>query len=162
MMRVSTAIAKYNYPLIAYHIGEIAAELGDKIAPTFEDNPIRARTWTGLLLFQLYPSIWGNPPSRGNRGWLGTPGPTSQPRRRAATSSSRWPTVSRRSPRPSADLVNGTKGQIPAHLKTLSERVADLRAVLAKNPPSDKRLVPGGPALPIRRPGRRRRRSAAR
>jgi hypothetical protein len=153
MMRVSNAISKYNFPLIAFHTGEIAADLGDKIAATYQDNPILAAHWTGLLLYQLYPALWGyssigsQPPFAREAGLLSVTnlGPSRGFIQQVGDSIK---AVSKAS----ADLVNGTRGQVPANLKALSEQVAALRAVLDKNPPADKRLVPGGPVLPIRNP----------
>ncbi len=49
----------------------------------------------------------------------------------------------------SADLLNGTKNQAEKNQKELGDRVAALRAVLQKTPPSERRLVPGGPPFPV-------------
>ena len=38
MMRVSQASGTFNYPLIAYYIGEVAADLGERVAANYESN----------------------------------------------------------------------------------------------------------------------------
>ncbi len=103
MMRVNPAITKYNFPLIAYHIGEVAADLGEKVHASYANNPVRASHLAGLLLYQVYPALFGWQPGPGQTGPASRACSTSRPATptspRAATTSSRWPTPSGRSPR---------------------------------------------------------------
>ena len=61
LMRVNPQLAKYNYSLIAHYVGLLAADLGDKIAEVASENPEQAQYWTGLLLYQVYPALTGQP-----------------------------------------------------------------------------------------------------
>ena len=49
LMQIGTAVSKYNYPLIAHAAGQLAAELGNRIATGFTANQDKAKYLTRFL-----------------------------------------------------------------------------------------------------------------
>ena len=97
MMRVSNATTKYNFPLIAFNIGEVAADLGDRIAATYQDNPILCTTGPGCCSTSFTPRSGAIARSGPNRRSHETRGcSASRTWARTVRSSSKWETASRR------------------------------------------------------------------
>ena len=144
------AVPNYNFGLVAYAAGQLAAQLGDQIAANY--SPTRAPPST-----RSRPSTWQvccwarfTRRSRGGRecGKAASCTPTRVRRgptlRKCSTRSSPWP--GRRwicsGPRP---------GQLKARRQDLTARVAALKEFLAKNAPTNNHLVPQDDGFPVRR-----------
>lgn len=147
MMRISAAAGRFNYPLVAYYIGVLAADLGDRVVSSYSQNLTQAQYWTGYLVYQVYPALAGQEGAR-DSGLLKMPGAANSLSFIRQLADHVRPVV-----RISVDLVSKTpKGQMPQVAKDLSERVGQLRTFLDKNAPNDVRLVPGGAAFPVKPP----------
>jgi hypothetical protein len=144
MIRVNPAIAKYNFGLIAYHLGLLSAELGEKIDSSFNSNPNQSEYLTGLLVTPIAQAFNGVEGAR-ESGLLHVPSshPSIGPSQSfiKQVSDHVLPVA-----KAAVELVRvrGT-GQVPARKKDLSERVASLKSFLDKSAPKDFHLVPGGP-----------------
>ena len=143
LMRVNPQLAGYNYSLIAHHVGLLAADLGDKIAEAASENPAQAQLWTGLLLYQVYPSLTGQPNVR-DSGLLNFPN--------VGAHASFIKQLSDRVQAVSVAAVTLTRaagGLVPKQQKELSNQVATLRTFLTKSAPADRKLLPDGPEFPL-------------
>ena len=139
MMQVNPAIAKYNFPLIAYNLGMVTVEVGERVSTGFSKNSTEAEYLTGLLvepLFQAFNGIQGVRES----GLLHTP---------AASASQNFikqvADLESSIARAAVELIRVPTGMRPDKLKDLSNRIASLKALLDKNKPKDYHLVPSGP-----------------
>jgi hypothetical protein len=154
MVRVNPAMAKYNFGLIAYDIGQLAAELGDKISATFALNPVLAERWTALLVGPIYQAFYGFEGAR-ESGLLHVPaghpnfGPNQSAIRQIAelqTAVAKAAVEMIRAPGAQAKALAAQDPKKPfKELNDLNERVAALKAYLSKNPPKRFELMPGGP-----------------
>ncbi len=62
MMRVTSANGCFNFALIAYHIGELSAAIGERIASSdLSKGTAEAEYLTSLLVYQIYPALNGQP-----------------------------------------------------------------------------------------------------
>jgi hypothetical protein len=142
MMPIGSAVPNANYGLIAHLAGELAAELGEQIAASASENRAKAEYLTGFLIGPLYQAFEGTPSARDS-------GLT-----RMATGSAReevQQTFDLIKPlaRSAVNLVRSGGGLVAQGQKDLTARVAALKNHLAKNPPKDLHLVPGGPEYPL-------------
>jgi hypothetical protein len=139
MMQVSPAGPKLNYALVAYHIGLLAAELGETIA---ESDLVRARYPTGLLVYQVFNALHGETGVRGsglvNQTNLGT----------SQALVKELDTLVGRVAAAAIGVTTAVGTQLPQRQQELRARVNDLRAVLAKSAPKDLQVIPGGPSFP--------------
>lgn len=143
MMRVSAASGQFNYPLIAYYIGEVAADLGERIASTYDDNFTLAQYWASPLIYQVYASLNGQDGAR-DSGLLKM---QLSPQHKKFVQE--VADLVRPVTRASVDLFKAPKGTRDKMAKELSDRVGQLKAFLDKNPPAQKSLVPGGQPFPL-------------
>ena len=142
LIQVSPAIPKYNYPLIGYWVGSLAADVGDAIAKEFKKNPTEAEYLSGLLIGPIAQSFGGIEGAR-ESGLLNLP--TSHPNVPPSLTYLRQiADLNTATGRAAVELVRAPKGQIPERLADLGKRVAELRDFLAKNPPKDFHLIPPG------------------
>lgn len=141
MMQISAAVPGYNYPLVAHAAGELAAELGGRVAASFMINPIRARYLTALLAGPIHEAFNGAPGLR-ESGLIHVT--TGEP----AAYSQKVADLVKSIIKGSADLLISPSKQTPDRIKDLNARVDALKAHLEKNPPADRRLVRGGPEFP--------------
>jgi hypothetical protein len=143
LMRVNPQLGKYNYTLIAHSIGVLAADLGEKIAAAASENPEQSRFWTGLLLYQVYPALSGQPGVR-DSGLLNAP-----------NLGSHAPFIKQVNDRvqeicvAAVNLDRAAGGLIPPRQKDVLNRVATLREFLTKSAPSDRKLLPSSTELPL-------------
>ena len=146
MMRIDSALSKFNFALVGYNIGEVAADLGAKANEVFDKNHHETRYYTSFLLYQIHPALEGVPNVR-DAGLLKVPGghPSfTQAKPFLQQLDSQVKPVYQAS----VELLNAPRGKYKDMQKQLANRVASLRAFLEKNPPSDAWLVPGGPEFP--------------
>jgi hypothetical protein len=141
MMQITSAVPKYNFGLVAYAAGQLAAELGDQIVSTFPENRIKADYLTALLIGPVYQAFDGQPGMHDSGLLHGYTGNYRNDIQRIANQIK--PVA-----RAAVDLLNAPGGQVSAHRKDLSARVALLKDFLEKNTPADHHLVPGGPEYP--------------
>ncbi|WP_254053430.1 HEAT repeat domain-containing protein [Singulisphaera sp. GP187] len=131
MMRVSAANGKFNYKLVAYYGGEVAAELGERILATYGTNITLAQSYAAPLLYQIYPSFYGVEGAResgllrmpnlgNNRGFIEQLGNQIKPVAKSAV-----------------ELFKAPKGNRDKYAKELSDKVAVLKSFLDKNVPDD-------------------------
>ncbi|AGA30276.1 hypothetical protein Sinac_6177 [Singulisphaera acidiphila DSM 18658] len=132
MMRVSQANGKFNYKLVAYYGGEVAAELGERIVATYENNNALAQSYAAPLLYQIYPAFYGVDGAResgllrmpnlgNNRVFVEQLGNLIKPVAKSAV-----------------ELFKAPKGNRGKVAKDLSDKVAALKSFLDKNVPEDK------------------------
>jgi hypothetical protein len=152
LLTISNSIPKVNYPLLSYHIGLLAAEIGDKICAEydatkgrFERNKGPASYLTGLLLMQIEPALVGVSTVKGS-GILNSSHPSAVANKPFAQG---LEGQVRNVGKAALDLVRagGTAQEIAR--KDLAAKVTDLRAFLQKNRPTDFELIPGGLKVPI-------------
>jgi hypothetical protein len=145
MMVVPAGINQYNYTMLAHTVGEVAAALGERIKEVYPKNPTQAEAWTGLIVTQILQTFDGVDTAR-DSGLLKAPHP-------AANAARPFITQVRDKTRPVAAsavrLVKEPAGRAAQNLKDLEAKVADLKALLDKNPPANTWLVPGGPNFPM-------------
>lgn len=131
MLRVSPANGKFNYKLIAYYGGEVAAELGTRILATYGANIALAQSYAAPLLYQIYPTFYGVEGAResgllrmpnlgNNRGYVDQMGNAIKPVAKAAV-----------------ELFKAPKGNRDKMAKDLDAKVAALKSFLEKNAPED-------------------------
>jgi hypothetical protein len=145
-MQVSGSIGKYNFPLIAHNIGDVAANLGESINETFPKNPSKAEYLTGLLLKQVYEALEGVPATRGS-GLLRGDHPNIGASRNYIKQVS---DLIKPIAKTSVELIRAPKGQVAKLQKDLGDKVAALKGFLDKNQPANNWLVPGGQPFPFK------------
>lgn len=161
MMQINPAIRGYNFPLVAYDTGTLAAEIGAQVNSGFRANQVRSNYLTGLLVAPIYQTFKGIDGAR-ESGLLNAPALGS-----AQSYVARIADLTASVSKASIELIRAPNGQIDARQKDLGERLATLKAYLDKNPPKDWRLVPGGPEFKVRQaqvadaPGAQRRLAGA-
>ena len=64
MMQITTAVPKYNFHLVAHAAGQLAAELGRRIAAGYSRNQDKAKYVTALLIGPVYQAFDGVPGAR--------------------------------------------------------------------------------------------------
>jgi hypothetical protein len=146
MMQIDNALSKFNFTLVGYNIGEVAADLGEKVNAVFDENQNQSRYYTGFLLYQIHPALDGAPNVR-NGGLL--KGQGAHPAfNQARPFLQQLDDLVKPVYKVSVELLNAPRGRYPEMRKELAARVAALRTFLRKNPPQDVRLVPGGKPFP--------------
>jgi hypothetical protein len=141
-MPISSAVSKYNYQLIAHSSGQLAAELGTRIASGFTANQDKARYLTALLIGPVYQAFDGVPGAR-DSGLLHTAGGA------PATYVKKVFDLVKPVAQSTIELLNAGQRQIKDRQKEVMANVAALKDFLDKNPPPDRHLVPEGVEFPI-------------
>jgi hypothetical protein len=152
MMKVSNAVAPYNYTLIGHEIGNLAAELGKQIVEEYDRAPAnfdkekdQAAHLTSLLLFQVYPAIIGEEGVR-DSGLNHSPHPNAGA---AGPFLKKLDDKVKAVTRGAYELLRaGGVGNL-ARRNELDVKVTDLKSFLAQNLPKDRHLVPGGPEFEL-------------
>jgi hypothetical protein len=147
MMKID-ASKKYNFQLVAYHIGDLAAELGEKANESFKLNPAMTEHWTGLLLYQVFPALDGVENAR-ESGLTHVPlnHPSIGPAQKFIRE---LDAMVKPVARAAVDLLRAPKGQYDARQKDLAHAVDALRTYLDKNVPKESTLWPNGPEFPAK------------
>jgi hypothetical protein len=145
MMEIPAGINGYNFPLIAYSVGELAATLADKIRDVFPKNPTQAESLTGLLVAPIIQTFDGVDAAR-DSGLLKSTHPAATAARPFVKSvSDKIKPVTAAAIR----LIREPGGKAAQNLKELEGKTAELKALLQKNPPANTSLVPGGPQFQV-------------
>jgi hypothetical protein len=143
MMRVNPLVGKYNFGIVAYDMGKLAAELGEVAGSRFSDNPTLSEYMAGLLVGPVFQAFNGTDGAR-ESGLLKVPaahpniGPNVQYIRQIADLESSIAKAA-------VEMIRSPGGAQAARRKDLGDRVASLKAFLEKSPAKDFHLVPGGP-----------------
>jgi len=144
MLRISTANGKVNFPLIAYYVGEVAADLGERVAASYATNMTQARYWTAPLLYQIWPALNGLSGVR-DSGLLHMPSLAPADRTFIDQVNGLVKPVAKSA----VELIKSPTGGREKLAKELSDRVGALKTFLDKNQPSDTKLVPTGKPFPL-------------
>jgi hypothetical protein len=154
MIPIPSGTARFNYALETYHMGRLAAEIGDKIVHEYELHPKDflkrsdyARSLTGLLLYQVYPAIAGDDEIK-DSGLMKVRSLPEPQMRLLRGLDEQLKSVSSAA----VELLKAGGGEVESRSKVLGARVAELNAFLDKNRPSEVELIPGGPKFPIAPP----------
>ncbi len=140
MMQITQAVPNYNYGLVAYAAGQLAAQLGDQIAANYSDkgtalNPIKAEYLASLLLGPIYQTFEGAQGVR-ESGLLHTNAGA------ARADAQKVLDAIKPVARAAVDLLRSPTGLLKARRQDLTARVAALKEFLAKNAPTNNHLVP--------------------
>src|SRR5207248_545643 len=129
MMQVPASIGGYNFTLIAYSVGEVAAALGERVHEQFPQNANQAEFLTGLLVAQIIQTFDGIDVAR-DSGLLKSAHPNANPARPFVkqVADNTKPIAAA-----AVKLVKGPAGQAPQNLQELQKRVTELKAWLQKN-----------------------------
>jgi hypothetical protein len=139
MIQVPGAVANFNYPLVAYHMGQLAAELGDRIA---DQAPEPAKYYTGFL-YQIYYGLKGEQGVRES-------GLVTQAKGRGGVAD--LEKLVGQVVAAAITLSRSVGNQVPPNRAALKAKVNDLKAYLAKNSPKSDKLTPDGKAYPVNAP----------
>jgi HEAT repeat protein len=145
MMEIQAGINGYNFPMIAYSVGELAAMLGDRVRDNFPKNATQAEFWTGLIVAQVLQTFDGVDAAR-DSGLLKSAHPAATAARPfiKSVSDKTKPVAAA-----AVKLVREPAGRAAQNLKDLESRIAELKMLLQKNPPANTWLVPNGPKFPV-------------
>ncbi len=146
-----TPSQQFNFTIEAYHIGRLAAELGEKVGYEYDQNEKLfakrsdyARYLTGLLLYQVSPSLGGEQMVQ-NSGLLNMRHPGIAPAKKFMTE---LDDQIKNVIQEAVDLLRAGGAELPGIREKLGKRVAELNAFLDKNRPENVELYPGGPKFP--------------
>jgi hypothetical protein len=141
LMQITSAVGRYNFPLVAHAIGQLGADLAAMIESNFATNPSKARYLAVLLAGPVFEAFAGVEGARSS-GLLNADAGASADYIRKLHDQLR-PVM-----KAVADLSFSARSQIPNRRKDLLAQVAALRSYLDKNAPPDRHLVQGGPDFP--------------
>lgn len=143
MLRINPQVTKFNFALVAYHMGRAAADIAERAIEDSKASDARALRMADALL-QICWGFEGDTAIRG-AGLLRN--------EHASLTSSRAPARSiaervKAVASAAVELGNAPKARKDAARDTLSSRIEELRSTLAKVQPSDLSLYPDGPRFP--------------
>jgi hypothetical protein len=141
LMQITQAVPDYNYPLVAFSTGQLAAQVGDQILANYSDqgkplNATKAEYLTTILLGPIYQAFEGVPGARESGLLHGNVGG-------ARSAVQKVLDAIKPMARASLELIRSPNGLLKARHQDLATRVAALKDFLAKNAPASKHLVPG-------------------
>ena len=150
MMKVPPAIVPYNFPMIGQEIGQLTAEIGQKIIQDFDSDPANfdrekdlAAHLTALLLFQAYPALVGEDGVR-DSGLLHSPHKNAiEAKPFLLKLDDKVKTVCRAA----YELLRAGGAGNKAARNDLEAKIVDLKSFLGQTNLKDRHLVPGGPEI---------------
>lgn len=148
MIKIDGTITKYNYQLVAYCVGSLAAAIGEQANRSFDKSRGVTELCTSLLLYKLHGAFEGMPEARDSgllHGAAGNPA-FAQARTFLKQTDDHIAPVARAA----LGVLRVPSGQVSKQREELSQAVASLRQFLAKNPPADSKLIPGGKEFPVK------------
>ena len=148
VMKVPTAVSPYNFALVGHEVGELAVDLGSRIVQEYDEDPANfdkskdlSAHLTGLLLFQVYPSLIGEE-GVNDSGLLRSPHPTAAAAKPfLAKVDEKVKAVSRQA----YELLRAGGAGNKAARNDLDGKLADLKSLLSQTMPKERHLTPGGP-----------------
>lgn len=148
MIRIDGAVTKFNYPLVAYYVGGLAADLGEQANRSFDKSRGMTELCTSLLLYKLHGAFEGTPEARDSGLLHGVAGNAAlaQAKPFLKQADDHIAPVARAA----LGVLRVTPGQVSAQRKELSQSVASLRQFLEKNTPTNTQLIPGGKDFPVK------------
>jgi hypothetical protein len=155
MLKVPPAAAKFNFNLEAYQIGLLAADVGDKIVAeydlhktNFAKQSDRARYLSGLLIYQVYPSLAGDEEVPGS-GLIKSTHPAAVAAKPFLTGlEAQMKDVAKAA----LEFINSGGAQQKKARDELAKQAGELRAFLGKNRPGETDLFPGAPKIALNPP----------
>jgi hypothetical protein len=144
LMQISSSVAKYNYRLVVHTAGQLAVELGGRIASGYgkNQNQDKAKYLAALLIGPVYQAFDGVPGSR-DSGLIHVVAADSAPYVQSIFD------LVKPVAKAAVDLNLAGSRQVADKQKELLARVAVLKDFLEKNAPADRRLVPDGTEYPV-------------
>jgi hypothetical protein len=147
----------YNYKLVAYQIGRLAADIGDRMVADYDQRAAKftkagqsdyARHLTGLLLYQVYPAVAGED-AVPNSGLLHAMHPASTAARPFTTG---LEDQIKKLGRATNELLTAGGGQVKQARDDLAAQVVELKSFLDKNrpAPNETELFSGGPKIQLK------------
>jgi hypothetical protein len=138
----TSSVPKYNYRLVVHTAGQLAAELGNRVASGYDKNQDKAKYATALLIGPVYQAFDGVPGARDSGLAHVVAGES------AAYVQSIFDLV-KPVAKAAVDLNAAGSRQAKERQKDLLARVAVLKDFLNKNAPGDRHLVPDGTEYPV-------------
>ena len=143
LMQVN-AVPKYNFNLVAYSAGLLAADIADQIGEQFLLSPPRsdntkARYLTALLVGPVYQCFIGVE-GMSNSGIL----QTARANANALSYSKKIFDLLQPLAQASVELLGAPTKEYASRKKSLGDRIQELRTFLKQNPPESRQLVEGG------------------
>jgi hypothetical protein len=142
LMEITPAVDNYNYLLVAHTTAQLAAELGKLIASHFATNKTKSEYYTGLLVGPVYQTFDGVPGTRGAGLLHANSGPSTAAVQKVFDLVKPVAVTS-------VNLIRAPGVQAKNLQKDLTDRVAQLKDFLDKNPVPDRHLVKGGDEYPV-------------
>ncbi len=140
------SVPRYNFRLVAYGIGHLAADVAEQFNEVFSDKPPRilnrpkAQYLAALLAGPVYQVLEGIP-GKNNSGLLQTASNDQDSSKYVRKVMDLVKQVTQFS----ISLLNSPPSQYKARKEALSKQIAALRKYLEDNPPPSRRLVDKGP-----------------
>ena len=144
LMQITSAVPKFNFPLVSYWAGMVAADLGDQVNALYPEKPTtpidntKPRYLTALLIGPIYQAFDGISTQRDSGGLLRTASATTQDYVQTVFN------LVKPIAQSCVDLLGSPPKQYKDRKKVLSTQVAALRTFLEKKPPASRQLVEGG------------------
>ena len=134
---------KFNYAMITYRIGALAAEVAEAASASMKANPERAKVMAGLLLYQIYPAFAGEPGLRDSGLAVTSAGSKDAAFVKQVKDSVQALAAG------SVELTRSAGGMITRGRKDMADQIKSLKALLAKGRPADWHVIPGGADFPL-------------
>lgn len=149
MMDVPSSMAKYNYPLVAYMMGQAALDMGEEAHSSSTSNPDSARHLAALIVYRVLPGLRGDESIR-DSGLQHASG-IAQARKPVDELTTRVQNVAVAAFNLTSPAAGG-KAERARWRDRLRANLAALKEFMTKNPPAENRLVPGGEEFSIGKP----------
>jgi hypothetical protein len=137
LMQISAVVTDYNYDAIATTAGEVAAELGELVAKSHEDNPNRSEYYASFILGPILEAFEGVQGVRDGGGLLSHA--STKTREKFQEIDNRIRDIAKAS----VELIRGGRSQYATLRSELASKSASLKEYLQKNSPKDRSLIPG-------------------
>ena len=140
-MQITSAVNKFNFPLVAHAAGLLAADLGTEINSLY---PETGRTSENLTKARYLTALSSGPSIRSFEGVSRDSGLLRIATPPALNYVQQVFSLVKQVAQSSFELLNAPPKQYKDRKKVLASQIAALRAFLDKNPPPTRRLVPDG------------------
>lgn len=137
MLEVPAGYPQVNYSLMAFHTGQLAAQIGSEI---LESKPERVKALTAILAFPIYGALNGSGPRGSGIVRSQSLGPHQ-------SYVNQMTTLVKQLATDCIALTRAAGSQATPARDAVASRVAELKTFLQKSQPPSDALVPGAPAL---------------